>query len=56
MPLIVKFTAGSFRIDEIFIRLVRECPCRNIIVRTQEFRREGWTETAFIICKLSKST
>ena len=26
-----------------------------LINQTQEFRREGWTETAVILCKLNKS-
>ena len=26
-----------------------------LIVYYQEFRREGWTETAIILCKLNKS-
>ena len=25
------------------------------IIQNQEFRREGWTETAIILCKLNKS-
>ena len=30
-------------------------PDRNKIADDQEFRREGWTETAIILCKLNKS-
>ena len=29
--------------------------CFWFIWLTQEFRREGWTETAIMVCKLNKS-